>query len=302
MDIQAFEPECPTPTPEIRTIREGADPQDLGLIKELANQERSIATALENSLDSLIAVDPEGQFAFAVRTDRMLDASILDGPQGIRRTFDFSNPRNLRSSSYSKAVMVYLQNTPWTTDMALQYACDTLLVSAANDSACWIYMRSYLVELFATYGPADLAQYLVDRYVVGTGSRFPPDERLLVLAAEQMRVVNGAPAPEVHLITPGASDTTKLSDIVRQHDYTALFFYSSTCDHCHEQMPGLQVIVNEVPSKKFQVIGIALDVDVTEFRQAIIDHGMNWPCYSHLIGWGEPAAKNMRSRRPPHSS
>jgi thiol-disulfide isomerase/thioredoxin len=122
---------------------------------------------------------------------------------------------------------------------------------------------------------------------------------LLDLAAEQMRLVNGAPAPEVYLITPGARDTTRLSNVIRQHDYTALFFYSSTCDHCHDQMPGLQRLVKEVPSKKFQLIGIALDIDVAEFRQAIVDHGINWPCYSHLIGWGEPAAKDFAVKATP---
>jgi peroxiredoxin len=155
------------------------------------------------------------------------------------------------------------------------------------------------LELFATYGPADLAQYLVDHYVVGEGALTPPDQRTLALTVEQLRVVNGAPAMDIELVVPGSSDTTMLFELLPGHRYTALFFYSSTCDHCHLQMPGLGQLISETTREKFQVIGIALDADQQEFDQAIRDHGISWPCYSHLMGWGEPAAKDYAVKATP---
>jgi thiol-disulfide isomerase/thioredoxin len=283
----------------IRDERAAASPQDLSLIKVLAQREKAISDQLEFLLDSLVEMEPEGQFAFAVRTDRDLDQAAMDGPAAIRRVFDFSNARYLRSSSYPKAVMVYLQTTPMTDEYALNRACDTLLHAASRDSACWSFVRSYLVELFSTYGPADLAQYLVDNYVVGEGSRVPPDNTLLKLAAEQLRLVDGAKAMDVELVNPGQADTINLFSILPEHTYTALFFYSSTCDHCHMQMPGLRRIVEDMDPERFKLIGIALDANEQEFRQALSDHAISWSCYSHLMGWGEPAAKDYAVKATP---
>ncbi|MCB0769205.1 MAG: TlpA family protein disulfide reductase [Flavobacteriales bacterium] len=283
----------------IKDERAVASPQDLGLIKVLAERERSISEGLEFALDSLVDMEPEGQFAFAVRIDRELDQATLDGPVAIRRVFDFSNPRYLRSSSYPKAIMVYLQRTPMTDEHALDRACDTLLHAAGRDTACWSFVRSYLIELFSTYGPAELTQYLVDNYVVGEASLVPPDDAVLKLAAEQLRLVNGAKAMDVELVDPGSTDTVSLFGILSEQAYTALFFYSSTCDHCHMQMPGLRRIVEDMDPRTFRLIGIALDADEQEFRQALSDHAINWSCYSHLMGWGEPAAKDYAVKATP---
>ncbi|HRH70581.1 MAG TPA: thioredoxin family protein [Flavobacteriales bacterium] len=284
---------------KIRTDRAAAAPLDTALLRTLYHREETAKHAMDHALDSIVSLSSEGQFAYAVAADRRLEEAIPNGQQAILRALDLSDDRNLRSASYAKAIMAYVQNSTPTDDYSLHRACDSVLIAAEGDTACWSYARSFLVELFTTYGPGDVAQYLVDRYVVGADARTPPDAALLKLAAEQLRLTNGAPAPEIPLFKPGNPDTLKLSTVLADHTFTAIFFYSSTCDHCHDQMPGLRQLVTDMDPAYFHLIGIALDADTTEFNATLIDEKINWPCYSEFKGWGAQAAKDYAVKATP---
>jgi len=278
--------------------RKNASPIDTALLNSLDRREDMVQAGLDRALDSLVHLAPGGQFAFAVNIDRALDAAQSLGPDEIKKVFNFSSPRLIRSSSYSKAIMLVLQRTTVEDEYSLQHACDSLLLAADRDTACWNYTRAYLIELFATYGPDDLAQYLVDEYVVGAGAMNPPDEALMQLAAAQLRLVKGAPAPDVELAIPGDPDTLHLADVWPKYDLTTVFFYSSTCDHCHHQMPGLRQLVLDYPAK-LHVVGIALDHDTIEFPKTLLEFGVIWPCYTMVKGWGDPAAKAFNVKATP---
>ena len=283
----------------IRDQRAGASPLDTALLHRLDHHEERVRARMSRALDSLSSIAPDGQFARAVRLDRQLDAVARSGPEVIRSTFDFSDPWSLRSNAYAKATVMYLQSIKFDNEYAYHRACDTLLSEAAADTSCWRYMRHQLVDIFSTYGPDEVAQYLVDQYVIGPGALRPPDPDLVRIAAVQLRLALGSPAPDTLLTVPGEQDTTRLSAIWPSQDYTGLFFYSSTCDHCHAQMPGLRELVSEEDPRHFKLIGIALDATTEEFMATIAEEGINWPCYSALIGWGEPAAKAFNVKATP---
>ncbi|MCC6542362.1 MAG: TlpA family protein disulfide reductase [Flavobacteriales bacterium] len=283
----------------IQDQRAAASPLDTALLHRLDRHESRTRTRMAHALDSLSAIAPEGQFARAVRLDRELEAVARSGSAAIRTAFDFADPWALRSNAYAKATVMYLQSTRFDFEFAYHRACDTLLREAAADTACWRYMRHQLVEIFSTYGPDEVAQYLVDQVVIGPGSLLPPEPELLRIAAVQLRLAMGAPAPDTLLYEPGSSRTTRLSAIWSGQAYTALFFYSSTCDHCHAQLPGLRELVAEQEPRHFKLIGIALDATEAEFRATIAEEGITWPCYSALLGWGEPAAKAFNVKATP---
>lgn len=283
----------------IQTERANASPLDTTLLNRLARHENATRQRMRLALDSLSTVAPEGQFARAVQVDRRLDAAVKAGPRAIREAFNFADPWTLRSNAYAKATVVYLQGTPFDNEYAFHRACDTLLMAAAPDTACWRYMRRQLVEIFATYGPDEVAQYLVDAYVVGAGSRVPPETELVRIAAAQLRMTIGSPASDAPLVTPAGHDSIMLSTVWPKHEFTGLFFYSSTCDHCHGQMPGLRALVKEMKPSFFRLLGFALDATAEEFTATIAEEEINWPCYTSLIGWGEPAAKAYNVKATP---
>jgi len=279
--------------------RAGASPLDTAFLHRLDRHEAMVRARMSDALDSLSSIAPDGQFARAVRLDRRLDAVARSGPAAIRGAFDFSDPWSLRSNAYAKATVMYLQSIRFDNEYAYHRACDTLLSEAAADTGSWRYMRHQLIDIFGTYGPDEVAQYLVDQYVIGPGSLHPPDPDLMRIAAVQLRLALGSPAPDTLLMMPGGTDTIRLSTIWPEQDFTGLFFYSSTCDHCHAQMPGLRELVSQEDPRHFKLVGIALDATADEFKATIVEEGINWACYSALIGWGEPAAKAFNVKATP---
>lgn len=283
----------------IRDQRAAASPRDTALLSRLDRMEADAKQQLDQALDSLVRIHPDGQFAFAVDMDRKLQAAVSAGPAAILGSFDLSDPRLLRSAAYTKALVYYLQSSPVVDENSFHRACDSLLRAAAGDTATWSYTRKHLIDLFTTYGPDEVAQYLVERYVIGPDALVAPEAAVLRAAAEQLRVASGAIAPDMILVRPGVVDTAHLRDVMKEHAYTTLFFYSSTCDHCHDQMPGLRQLVLDMPQEHFLVVGIALDATVEEFKETIALERINWPCYTELKGWGAQGAKDFNVKATP---
>jgi peroxiredoxin len=178
-------------------------------------------------------------------------------------------------------------------------ASDSLLLWTRPNPDAWDHTRSLLVRLFDQHGPDYVSQYLVDRYVVGPDALVPADRRLLAILADQLKVSVGARAPEVMLPDPIAQDTILLYDLLGRNRLVALFFYSSTCDHCHDQMPHLDDIHEEWKEHGFELVGIALDPDLKEFQYTIEEKRFEWPVFSELMGWGSPAAKAFQVKATP---
>jgi thiol-disulfide isomerase/thioredoxin len=81
--------------------------------------------------------------------------------------------------------------------------------------------------------------------------------------------------------------------------YGVLFFYSSTCDHCHLQMPGIARVHALYGPKGVQVLAVALDDDRKDFRFNLEIREVKYPCYSEFNGWGSNVAKAYEVKATP---
>lgn len=283
----------------VKDQRAEASPRDSVLLKALSVEEAEIQTSQQAYLDRLLAQDPKCVFNTIVLADRQLMGAIEHGTKAIRDSVPWSNSTLVRSAVYPKAIMALLQSaTPATPDV-LMAASDSVLAWAAPDSTCWRFARGMLVDLFITYGPPDVVQHLVDRYVAGPDALLPPEDRLVAAVSEQLKVAIGSVSPDVLLPDPIRLDTIHLHDLAEKKLLTVLFVYSSTCDHCHEQMPGLNAIHRKYLSKQVQVVGLALDSDTAEFVGNIKKMGLEFRCFSELAAWGSPAAKAFAIKATP---
>lgn len=284
---------------EIGQQRTGLDPHDQAGLERLTEQEVAAKERLHTTLERLVAQAPESYFSKVVRADQRVLEAIPEGPVAVREAMDWSDASLTRSSVYPRAIMALLQSATPATPETLQAASDSLLDWASGDSTCWDFARKTLVEIFSTYGPPDVVQHLVDHYVVGPWVLVPPDVSLLSLVADQMKVAIGAIGPDVELAIPGEAHVDHLLDLARENQATALFFYSSTCDHCHAEMPGLNELYHEFKGKGFGIIGIALDDDEANFHRNIREQGLKFPCYTELNAWGSAAAKAYAVKATP---
>lgn len=252
--------------------------------------------AQESYLQELAKDSAKSYFVSTFLADRAVQRVLGQSPMAVAAVFDFSNPQLMRSAAYDQAIMAFFQNLRSTKESQFVIASDTLIALAGKDPDTKAYMLEHLIDLFATYGPEMALQHLVDRYVVGR------DDVVLGTAAQQkverlMKVSVGRTAPDVTL--RGLHDSAQLSALVTQARYTAVFFYSSTCGHCHAQIPGLKQDLERYGPAGFQVIGIALDADTAEFVQNIEENGITWASYSEFNGWGSSVAKAFEVRGTP---
>ena len=279
--------------------RSAVDTSDQEQLHRLAAMEADLVKTRRNHLHRLIQQDTTSYFATVVLADRALELAVPQGHLAIRDAIDWTDGRLLRSSLFPKAIMAWMQNAPPHLPDGLVSASDSLLVWTRPNAEAWNYTRSMLIRLFDSYGPEVVSQYLMDRYVTGPDALVPPGEDVLALLKEQMKVAIGAKAPDVMLPAPAANDTLQLLDLVAANEFTAIFFYSSNCDHCHDQIQPLNTLFADRKDRGFGVIGIALDADATEFHALIEQEKIQWPAFSELIGWGSPAAKAFNVKATP---
>ena len=280
----------------IRQERAGLDGMAVLRLRELDSLERRAQAVQTNHLSRLISADNKGYFSKAVGAGRVVENALT--ADDILAHFDFSDADLLRSAVYPKAVMTAMQKQPVYSEGSFLAAADTVLGRAKSCTECYTYTLGFLIDLFDQYGPEMVLQGIVEKHVLNADPEPELPLRLRSRVESLRKVAVGAKAPDVKLPVPG-EDSVRIASIAARSSFLALMFYSSTCDHCHEQMPGLQKALNTFGNKGFKAIGIALDPDSTEFDKCIKEHGITWPCYAEFLGWGSPAAKAFQVKATP---
>ncbi len=269
---------------------------DVRRITELDSIEERALRVQRSKLEQVLRSAPQSYFAKVIRVDDALDEMAAKGPMDVARIFDFSDASLMRSTIYDKAVMTFLRNVNALTEEQFIGASDTLIALASRDASCRSYMIDHLIDLYSTYGPDMPLQHIIDTYVVKAGlESVAPELRQKV--SELLKVAVGAVGPDPVVPTPKGE--LPLSTLVAGNKVTVLFFYSSTCDHCHKQMQPLKEIHEAERGKGLGVLGIALDTDSADFKRNISERGLPWPSYSEFNAWGGKAVKAYQVKATP---
>ncbi len=248
-------------------------------------------------LQAIMTEAPDSYFAKVVRADREVEGAKGANPMAVVKGFDLSDAGLMRSSVYDKAVITFLKNIHAASEEQFLSASDSLISYASRDPECKAYMIDHLIDLYSTYGPDMALQHLIDRYVVTPEGVQQIDPALRERVQVLLKVGVGAIGADVDLPTP--TGPVPLRSIVERGRYTALFFYSSTCDHCHQEMPILKEAYSAFHARGFEIVGIALDADSSEFTKCISEEALPWPSYSEFIGWGANAVKAYQVKATP---
>lgn len=275
----------------------GLQPADTAAMAQLDSIRERAERVKQGHLTRLIAQDPTSLFTKTVAADFALNSVMRKAPGDVGKVFDFSDPELMHSSMYDKAVMVFLQNMNPVNESQFSVAADTLMVLASKAPECKAYMMDHLIDLFATYGPESALQHMVDAYYVPANAKASVDPDVRAKVEQLMLVSVGRTGPDVTLNDHGVE--LQLAELAAKYKYTALFFYSSTCSHCHDQIPTLKRDYELFHGKGFNVLGIALDEDSTDFMTSILENAIPWPSYSEFIGWGATSVQAYQVKATP---
>lgn len=88
-----------------------------------------------------------------------------------------------------------------------------------------------------------------------------------------------------------AGKSVTISDIYKSNRLTMLDFWASWCLDCRKENPGIVAMHRYYASKGLAIVGISLDNEYTEWKQAVQDDKLDWLQLSDLQGWKNAAAE-----------
>lgn len=98
-----------------------------------------------------------------------------------------------------------------------------------------------------------------------------------------LRMAMGTKAPDFTLNTP-EGDSVTLSEFVKGKKLVLLDFWASWCKPCREESKVVKAIYEKYHDKGLEILGISLDSELNEWKQAIAEDGYQWTQVSELKG------------------
>lgn len=82
-----------------------------------------------------------------------------------------------------------------------------------------------------------------------------------------------------------------VKDEFTKHTITVIDFWASWCGPCRQEMPNLVKTYKKYKDKGLGIIGVSLDEDGEQWKNAIKEMNMSWLQLSDLQGWDNSAAQ-----------
>lgn len=98
------------------------------------------------------------------------------------------------------------------------------------------------------------------------------------------KVSEGKKFADFTLKTPEGNDV-KLSDYAGKGKYVLIDFWASWCGPCRNELPKVVKLYNKYKSKGFEIVGVSLDKNKTDWEKGIKDLKITWPQMSDLKAW-----------------
>lgn len=264
--------------------------------KESLNEYQQIQDAFVSFTDSLIL--NENYASTLIRVDRFPTLNLNDDFKKQRQDMianffndvDFNDTTLIPTDVMTNKIYDFLsiQMSPDQDEkqriMSLILGTDNVLCRASVNFEMYKFVYQFLIEMFNEMRLVDIVDYMT-RIPYYEDLKCTEDQRkeLLAIAEFNSKARIGDVAENIYGMTVFDQEFS-LYDI--ESEYTIVFFWSYTCDHCREDIKSLKLFLDENPD--FSMVAVSVKGDLKKIKNLVKKNKVDGYFYHDGLEWDCP--------------
>ena len=156
-----------------------------------------------------------------------------------------------------------------------------------------------LLDGFYGSGLEDVATYIMEEYFYGEACGDIEINDLLRQKADLIKNLQIGSTPPDFTIKNNYGGDVNLKNTCANNKYTIIMFWATHCPHCMRDLPGFVPVYNEYKPKGLEVIGVALDVNPTKWKNTVEEKNFNWKNVSQFGNYKSPVCLDYKINKTP---
>ena len=178
-------------------------------------------------------------------------------------------------------------------------AVDFVYSKSNSNERVMNFMLYAMMEGFYTSNLTDVSSYIIDNYIHGVACGTNEVSDLIKQKANGIRSLGIGQTPPGFRVISDKNEMVSLQEVAANNEYTLIFFWSSWCHNCAQQMPILKRTYSAYQNKGFEIIGVSLDKEKDAWLKGIKDKGCNWLNICEFEEWESPVVRSYRVSATP---
>lgn len=265
-------------------------------VNEMTNKIIKLEKELFNFVQTVINKYPTTFFS------KTKIASLSKTPKDKATYFDdldFSNESFIRSDVYATRFQDYIIKHSGHTEVGYYNAVDDIMKKSKVNEKVFEFALYNLLDGFYGSGLEDVATYIMEEYFYGEACGEIEINDLLRSKADLIKNLQIGNTPPDFTIKSNYGADVNLKNTCANNKYTIIMFWATHCPHCMRDLPGFVPVYNEYKSKGLEVIGVALDVNKTKWKNTIEEKGFNWKNVSQFGNYKSPVCIDYKINKTP---
>jgi len=265
-------------------------------VNEMTNEIIKLEKELFNFVQTVINKYPTTFFS------KTKIASLSKTPKDKATYFDdldFSNESFIRSDVYATRFQDYIIKHSGHTEVGYYNAVDDIMKKSKVNEKVFEFALYNLLDGFYGSGLEDVATYIMEEYFYGEACGEIEINDLLRSKADLIKNLQIGNIPPDFTIKSNYGADVNLKNTCANNKYTIIMFWATHCPHCMRDLPGFVPVYNEYKSKGLEVIGVALDVNQTKWKNTIEEKGFNWKNVSQFGNYKSPVCIDYKINKTP---
>ena len=265
-------------------------------VNEMTNEIIKLEKELFNFVQTVINKYPTTFFS------KTKIASLSKTPKDKATYFDdldFSNESFIRSDVYATRFQDYIIKHSGHTEVGYYNAVDDIMKKSKVNEKVFEFALYNLLDGFYGSGLEDVATYIMEEYFYGEACGEIEINDLLRSKADLIKNLQIGNIPPDFTIKSNYGADVNLKNTCANNKYTVIMFWATHCPHCMRDLPGFVPVYNEYKSKGLEVIGVALDVNQTKWKNTIEEKGFNWKNVSQFGNYKSPVCIDYKINKTP---